>query len=376
MRLIRLPGSRLDHHRTRGRKQAPRRRLGQSLVEFALVLPVLLFLVVIAIDFGRLFFTYVAIHSAAREAANYAASSPTDTAGIRGRATDEANVQAQRGEGSLTVTTTCKDPLGASIACINATGGAGAGNTVTVQVDEPFTFLTLQVGSVFSNNLHLTSSATAVVLGYVPGVNASQPPACSGPTAVFNVINTGGLTVFGDPTGSTPNSGVCNISGYNWDWGDTNTEVGTATGTSHTYAAPGTYQITLQVTNQGGANSVIHSATVPLATPSPTPTTTPTPTPTPGPTATPTPTPTPNCTRPTANFTSSHSGKTYTYVDASTVTNAVSCPITDWLWTFTDAGTSSNAQNPAPITYGNNSTHPVTLRVTNFAGSTTITITS
>ena len=60
------------------------------------------------------------------------------------------------------------------------------------------------IAAFFSNNLHVTASATAAVLGYVPGVNASQPPACTGPTAVFTVINTGGLTIFANPTGSSP----------------------------------------------------------------------------------------------------------------------------------------------------------------------------
>jgi PKD repeat protein len=55
------------------------------------------------------------------------------------------------------------------------------------------------------------------------------------------------------------------------------------------------------------------------------------------------------------------------------VADPVNCPITDWLWTFTSDGTQSNAQNPAPFKYGNNSSHPVTLRVTNAAGSATIT---
>ncbi len=68
-------------------------------------------------------------------------------------------------------------------------------------------------------------------------------------------------------------------------------------------------------------------------------------------------------------------GKTYTYRDASSVADPVHCPITDWLWTFTDlGGTQSNAQNPAAVTYGNNSNHPVTLRVTNAAGSRTVTL--
>jgi Flp pilus assembly protein TadG len=44
---------------------------GQSLVEFALVAPVLLLVVVAIADFGRLFNSMVAVESAAREAADY-----------------------------------------------------------------------------------------------------------------------------------------------------------------------------------------------------------------------------------------------------------------------------------------------------------------
>lgn len=50
-----------------------RRRHGQSLVEFALVVPIMLLLVVGVGDFGRLFNAEVAIEAAAREAADYGA---------------------------------------------------------------------------------------------------------------------------------------------------------------------------------------------------------------------------------------------------------------------------------------------------------------
>lgn len=53
------------------------RRRGQSLVELALVLPVLLLIVLVAIDFGRAFFGYVVLTNASRIGANYAASHPT-----------------------------------------------------------------------------------------------------------------------------------------------------------------------------------------------------------------------------------------------------------------------------------------------------------
>ncbi len=39
--------------------------------------------------------------------------------------------------------------------------------------------------------------------------------------------------------------------------------------------------------------------------------------------------------------------KTYTYTDTSTVADPVSCPITDWEWTFVDMGNlKSNVPEP------------------------------
>ena len=339
-----------------GRRHAPDRppSRGQALVEFALIAPVFLLLLVIALDFGRLFFTWIQVNNAAREAAQAGAYAPTDAVLMTSRANAEKNAQAQTGENSITVSATCANPAGTTIACAAASGGSGAGNTITVHVHEPFTFFTPIVGAVVGNTLNLDASATANVLGYAAGTGGSNPGSCSVPDAEFNAVITSGRTIFADPSASTPNSGVCNISGYNWDWGDTKSEPGTATGNAHTYTSDGTFTITLTVTNQAGPAVRQHQITITTAPPPPT------------------------CAKPTATFTWTRSGqgnKTYTYRDASTVADPVNCPVTDWLWTFTDqGGLQSNAQNPAPVTYGNGSSHPVTLRVTNLGGSATVTL--
>ena len=52
------------------------RRSGQSTVEFALILPVLLLLGLIAVDFGRIYLGYINLQNMARIAANFAANNP------------------------------------------------------------------------------------------------------------------------------------------------------------------------------------------------------------------------------------------------------------------------------------------------------------
>ena len=75
MRLYRLPLRLRRHLHSRSR--------GQALVETAILLPILLILLLGAIDFGRLFFGYVNLHQAVRIGANYAATHADMTADER-----------------------------------------------------------------------------------------------------------------------------------------------------------------------------------------------------------------------------------------------------------------------------------------------------
>ncbi len=69
----------------------PRHR-GQSLVEAALTLPILVMLLLGLLDFGRAYYALVTLRDAADEGASYAAIHPSDIAGIRQRAS-EASMQ-------------------------------------------------------------------------------------------------------------------------------------------------------------------------------------------------------------------------------------------------------------------------------------------
>lgn len=70
MRLSSL-SRRRDRHRSRG----------QTVVEFALILPVMVLLLLIALDFGRVFLGWISLNNAARVGANYAALNPNESWG-------------------------------------------------------------------------------------------------------------------------------------------------------------------------------------------------------------------------------------------------------------------------------------------------------
>jgi Flp pilus assembly protein TadG len=311
-----------------------KRSRGQALVEFALVLPLFALVLLMTIDFGRVFFSYIQINNAAREAAAMAAISPTDDVAIEARALAETNAQSQAGESPLDIVTECENATGTSIDCADSPAGAGAGNRVTVAVSEDFSFLTPFVNNFFANDFSMSSTATATVLGYAAGAGGSNPGSCASPSPTFTVIVTSGLSIHVDPAGSVPNTAPCTISGYNWTWGDGTDDVGSATGDDHTYTSAGTYTITLETTNQAGAATTTRTVTVPVGPPPPT------------------------CEKPTADF---------TFTDRSTVADPVNCPLTNWLWEFDD-GTQSNAQNPTH-TYQTGGTHTATLVATNAGGA-------
>lgn len=80
--MMRTSGLRRRHV---GAPPVKRIRRGQSIVELALALPLLLLLLLGTIDIGRVFFDYVQLRNAAREGAGYGAHFPTDEVGIEAR---------------------------------------------------------------------------------------------------------------------------------------------------------------------------------------------------------------------------------------------------------------------------------------------------
>lgn len=98
---------------------------GQSLVELAISLLVLLYLLSGAVEFGLAFFQFVQLRDAAQEGALYASLNPADTAGIETRVRDASSspidLAATSGPNAVTVTQTFS-------------GAKCEGNAVTITV--------------------------------------------------------------------------------------------------------------------------------------------------------------------------------------------------------------------------------------------------
>jgi Flp pilus assembly protein TadG len=131
--------------RIRERSTAVRSRrkgAGQSVAEFALILPILMTLLLVTIDVGRLFNTYVGVVNASREGAAYAITSATAAADTT---TITTNAR-QEGATTYTVTSAC-------------TPSCTTGSTVTVTVRTTFNFL-FPIGL---PNVQLSDSSTGMI---------------------------------------------------------------------------------------------------------------------------------------------------------------------------------------------------------------------
>jgi Flp pilus assembly protein TadG len=141
--------------RLRLTRNKARRSKGQSMVELAIAMPLMLLLMLGTIDLGRMFFDYVELRNAVREGAGYGARMPGDTTGMRAR------VLAHGVPDGTQVTQAGCTPV--------ETGGCtlpGKKATVTVSASSTFTPVTLGFLSTYfgMEPITVTSSATMRVL--------------------------------------------------------------------------------------------------------------------------------------------------------------------------------------------------------------------
>jgi Flp pilus assembly protein TadG len=121
-----------------------RSQSGQSLVELALLTPILLLLVIGTVDMGRYAYISIQVGNAARAGAAYGAQSPikaADTTGIKSAAlNDGENIPGL----NVTSTFVCECDNGGAITSTACTSACTTGNEVTsVQVTASGSFSTL-----------------------------------------------------------------------------------------------------------------------------------------------------------------------------------------------------------------------------------------
>ena len=112
-----------------------RRDDGAALMEAAFVLPLLLFVSVAIIEFGRAFQTWQIVTNAAREGARVAVLPGMTDDAIRTRVQDYMNMGiSSPGSATITIDRTTTVSI----------GGAATASASRVQVDYPFSFIVLQ----------------------------------------------------------------------------------------------------------------------------------------------------------------------------------------------------------------------------------------
>jgi Flp pilus assembly protein TadG len=129
-----------------------RSRRGQALVEFALVIPVFIFLVMGIFDLGRAVYANSTISNAAREGARIAIVDQT-CSHITSEATRQSVALA-----NVTVTADFRTPAGAVLATCPTTAARAIGDIATVRVNYAFTAATPFISNLLGTlNLSATS---------------------------------------------------------------------------------------------------------------------------------------------------------------------------------------------------------------------------
>lgn len=265
--MYRLAARLRAHHRNRS--------LGQSLVEFALVLPVFLLFFAAALDLGRVFYANITLNNAAREGAFQAAITPALY--VENGACDQAtNRVVCRIQNETTGSMIAIAPTDIDVTCSVPGCAEAPGSLVTVEVRGKFRLITPLLSMVFGGQeLDLTSRAIAQI-EYLPDPDTATPP--PGPIASINVNDSS--PDVGESVDFNSDNSSGNPTGFQWDFDGDGVVDSVEPNPSHTYTTDGVFTVSLTVVNLTGVDSDFKTITVGTGA-----------TPTPGATATPAPTP-------------------------------------------------------------------------------------
>jgi len=155
-----MPVIKRKHRHTRNER-------GQSLVELAITLPILILLLLGTLDFGMAIFSYSMLRDAAQEGAFYGSFNPSNIAEIENRARN-ISPRAEDAIFSSPVQLRNKDLIKVSVRALgDYCQGAenGVANSIQVNVSYKYPLLMPFIGRLIgSNTIPLTGTATNVIL--------------------------------------------------------------------------------------------------------------------------------------------------------------------------------------------------------------------
>jgi PKD repeat protein len=239
---------------------------GQSIVEFALILPVLVFLLLVTLDVGRLFMSYITLTNVTRVAANFGATNPGAFTGTPVTTTYDAVVNRETAglNCDLQAAGGYKPPIPTYPKGTGLTGTSVAAMTCNFSMLMPF------ITAFFGGPLPISASAEFPIrTGAIANIGGSTtlPPPGS-PQADFNFTGVSGGTIGGSGNVSGVGSVTVNVSNtsvnaqtWDWDWGDGGPHDFVSAPPAHTYGT-GPYTVALTVTNTVGSSSRSRTVTV------------------------------------------------------------------------------------------------------------------
>ena len=211
---MRLPSRKAGQHNVGSR--------GQSLTEFAIILPILLVLVLAALDFGRVYVGWVNLQQMARVGANYAANNASawNTAGSN--PTKDRYQELMENEATK-INCELPDDIPPPMFA-----GTGLGAHVTVNVPCEFTLITPIISSILGGSIQATgSSVFPVKEGVVATVPGGGGPIGIAPVADFTVSPRTGWSELEVTLTDTSLNGP---TGWDWDFNIDPTATGTGVG--------------------------------------------------------------------------------------------------------------------------------------------------
>lgn len=265
---------------------------GQSLTEFALFLPILALILLMAVDFGRVFMGWITIHNMARIGANYATQNPhgwQDSGDAQIQATYRELMQADATRAGCQLPESLPDPAFLTA----APDTYRVGSTLRVDIECTFSLLTPFLSNVVgdgSGNVTVSASTIFTIRCCslpTAGDPGPAPTPTPSPTPIPDPDPTPtpdpgedppppvDVSFYGTPTSDTSSGGgppgspgedqiggipdlpvtfSNSTSGTQvtclWDFGDGSTSSSCASSVSKTYTIRGLYSVTLTVNGQ------------------------------------------------------------------------------------------------------------------------------